>query len=695
MPDEGKLRLGAQSPGAAMGKVEIRLLGRLTVLVDGASVVLPKKVAGLLAFLGAHPGQSISRERLATLFWGDRATEQARQSLRQGLVALRQAFSGITHEAFRIGRETVSLVPPSEWIVDTVLLDAALATDDPVRLGWALDLWRGAFLAEFDAGLEPFEEWLLIERERRAQQLSKLLLKLTTHHLERGNFSEAESLARRLVAHDPLREDGHRLLIETLMRQGMRGAALGHYEALTRLLADELGIEPDTRTQELAGQIRKGESGSSPIPENESGSRMPGLPPPGKPSIAVIPIINLTGKVAFDAAAQALTDDLIDALGREKGLFVIAQPSAATFSARNADIREAGRLLGVAYVLRGSLRQLGSTFGVAAILSDAETGAFVASYRIEDTNSDLSVIVDRLTSLVGARIAPELRALAVRRIARKPVTDLSAYELYLRAMSMFRRDLASNRAAIDLLDSAISIDPDFAVAHALTARCYQFQKMMGWVNVQSEELQKGILAARHAIELGPDDAEVLWMASHAFNLLAGDADHAFELISRALDLNPSAANAWTTSCSVHTMLGEFETAIAHFEQGQRLNPLDRSQHLHWNVVGLTLFALNRIEDASQAADRALRHDPLYPQALRLKIATLGACHDRQAAKPFLDRLISVHPSFSCQWLEEFWSRPMSKIPSIFESLIAASKQAGVPDQPNSYDHSAPEPHSQL
>ncbi len=85
---------------------------------------------------------------------------------------------------------------------------------------------------------------------------------------------------------------------------------------------------------------------------------------------------------------------------------------------------------------------------------------------------------------------------------------------------MFRRDLASNRAAIELLDSAIGIDPNFAGAHALTARCYQFQKMMGWVNVRSEELQKGILAARHAVELGPDDAEVLWMASHAINLLA-------------------------------------------------------------------------------------------------------------------------------------------------------------------------------
>jgi TolB-like protein/tetratricopeptide (TPR) repeat protein len=393
----------------------------------------------------------------------------------------------------------------------------------------------------------------------------------------------------------------------------------------------------------------------------------------------ILPFANLSGDPANDILVQGLGDDITIALGREKWLFVVASPSASAFREADIDLRDIGGRLGVRYVLRGSMRRSGGRTRIVVVLTDATNGAFITSHQIEDIADNIFDMTDRLTSLVTARIAPELRSTEIERVARKPTASLTAFEHYLKALPLVRADLASNRHALALLERATEIDPSFAAAHALAARCCQFQKMMGWVPLDDPGLRHGVAFAFRAAELGQNDSEALWMAAHAMHLLAGETERAGALLERGLTLNPNSANGWSSSCSIQTMLGQFDSAIDHFMMSQRLNPLDQSHHLHWNIVGLTYFAMGRHDEANEAADRALRVNPAYPQALRLKIATCGARGRPDEAAPHLARLRAAHPESSLTWLRGFWAGPMQRVPELYASFLEAAKEGGMPE----------------
>ncbi len=461
--------------------IEILLLGPFHVRVDGQELALPRKACALLAHLCVNKGRKISRDRLATLLWARSGTQQARQSLRQCLSMLREAFGAGALLPIEVERDAVSLKPSPGLRCDIDTFHATLETDDLARMRDALSLWRGEFLSDMDIPIEPFEEWLLIEKERFSQLYSDLLLRFGRHSLQQGMINEAVTAARQAVQHDPLREESHQLLMEALILHGQRAAAIQQYETLAQLLSEELGIQPDKSSTELLRRARNPDIATARPAIPSSPAAAPVLSQPNKPSIAVIPFCNLTGDPALDMLSQALVEDLTGALGREKWLFVISNTSASAFASPSADIREAGRQLGVAYVLRGSLRKQQDLMSIVVMLSDACTGEFLASHKVEGSADKLFQMVDRLTSLVGARLAPELRLLEVERAARKPMASLSAFEYYLRALPLFRSDLAGNVEALDLLDKALQLDPSFAAAHALVARCYQFQKMWdGW-----------------------------------------------------------------------------------------------------------------------------------------------------------------------------------------------------------------------
>lgn len=656
--------------------MELALLGRFELRCCGREVELPRKTRGLLAYLSLHRQQRVGRDRLAALLWGARGTQQARQSLRQALTSLRIAFGEPASSMLSVEKDSLVFQPFPHLLIDIDRFLPGPPASDLPTINEMTALWRGPFLADLDIQDAAFEDWLAIERERFAQAYSDLLFRQANMLLDEGNVDSAVRAARILVQHDSFREEGHRLLMAGLIKQGHRNLAVQHYDSLAKLLDSELGIKPDGQTRLLAEQARGADDVVPPtiIPDFQYTV----LPRPKKPSIAVLPFRNLTGDAKNTLLVDGLVEDLTGALGREKWLFVIASPSTASFSGDESDIREAGRQLGVDYVLRGSVRRSESTMRIVAMLSDAVSGEFIATHQVEGETSQLFELADRLTSLVSARIGPELRSVEISRVSRKPTNNLSAYEHYLRALPLFRASLENNHRALVILDQAIQLDPTFAAAHALVARCYQFQRMLGWVGLDDPGHSKGLSFAHRASDLGQSDAEALWMASHALSFLGGEIDHAVELIERAIALNPSSANCWTTSCSVQTMLGNPDVAVSHFETSRRLNPLDRSHHLHWNIVGLAYFALGRLDDADAAADRALRINPDYQQALRLKISVLGRKGFRSDAAPFLTRLLELHPDFSLGWLATFWAKPMKLVPELYAAILSGAEAAGTP-----------------
>lgn len=660
---------------------------------DGQPLRLPKKAQALLAYLAMQRGRPVSREQLATLLWGNSPSEQARQSLRQCLAALRNTLGAEASEPIVADTASVLLAPSERWATDVAAFEAACQSKSVADLERGNALCRDEFLAGLQIAVEPFNDWLTLERQRLTALRLDLLQRLAQARAEAGDAEAAIAAARQLNALDPLREEGHRLLMRLLAASGNRSAALKQHEACAQVLREELGIAPDAETERLAETIRAGGPTSSASSAAASPAATPaaavgataavsmGPPLPDKPSIVVLPFANLSGDASQDYFVDGLVEDITVALGRETWLFVIASPSAFALRDRTADPREVAAKLGVRYVLRGSVRRDGNRVRIVVQLTDGAHGANIWSDRIEDEVDNLFAMSDRLMTRVAALIAPALRSVEIERAQHKPTGSLTAFDLYLQALPRYRTNLAHNEEALRLLDKAVALDPSYTTAIGLAARCYQFQKLMGWLPPNDPRLWEGVRLAHRAAELGRNDSEALWMAGLALVQLAGEIDHGSALIERSLTLNPNSATAWTSSCLTRTYLGDCKTAIDHFHRSQRLNPLDQSHHVHWNIVGMAYFAGGRLEEADAAADNALKARPTYPPGLRLKVATCGLLGRIEEGRAYVERLLTAHPECSVAWIRDFWGPLMKRSPSALANYLEGARLAGLPEEP--------------
>jgi DNA-binding SARP family transcriptional activator/TolB-like protein len=700
-------RSGASNEGAASEQegqtLSLRVLGAFELRRgDGPPQRLPRKAQALLAYLALQRGRPIGRDQLATLLWGDSSTEQARQSLRQALASLRSALGPEADSLLAADNTAVQLTQSREIMLDATRFEAACRSARLDDLETADALYRDDLLAGLNILVEPFNRWATMERQRFLAMRLDLLQHLAVAQAEAGRMDDAIESCRRLTVLDPLREEAHRLSMRLLASTGRRSAALRQYEDCARLLREELGVDPDDETSALAQAIRTGAppqagagaqragapvvsaaadadgSAGMPGPGSERpAAGAPALPLPDKPSIVVMPFANLSGDASQDHFVEGLVDDLTVALGREPWLFVVAGPPAAVLKEAAADPREVAARVGVRYALRGSVRVDSGRVLIVAQLSDAALGAYVWSGRFEDEIDHLFAMQDRLTTKVAAMIGPALRSAEVERALRKPTDSLTAFDLYLRALPKFKSSRADNREALRLLDQAVALDPGYGAAYALAARCYQFQLMFDWLSRGDPGIEEGIRLCRRAAATGGDDSEALWMTALAQVHLAGEIDHCLALIERSLSLNPNSANAWLASCLIRGYLGDCDTAVEHFQRAQRLNPLDLSQHVHWNILGIAYWVAGRYQEAADAADRALSIAPTYPVALRQKVSTCGVLGRVEEARAALQRLLALQPGFSIAGQRAFLSVPLQHNLPALERYLEGFRRAGA------------------
>jgi len=252
-----------------MAHLAIALLGPFQATLDGQLITTFKsdKVRALLAYLAVEGDRPHARDTLAALLWPDWPEAYARSSLRFALANLRTCIgdSDATPPHLLITRETLQFNRESDHSLDLAAIVAAPVTgpldaDALERLRAAIELYRGDLLEGFSLpDSAPFEEWTAQERESLRQQARTLLHRLAGHDLERGEYAEAESYARRSLALEPWDEEAHRHLMRVLALRGDRSAALGQYEACRTALAEELGVEPEPETARLTERIRAGE----------------------------------------------------------------------------------------------------------------------------------------------------------------------------------------------------------------------------------------------------------------------------------------------------------------------------------------------------------------------------------------------------------------------------------------------------
>jgi len=159
------------------------------------------------------------------------------------------------------------------------------------------------------------------------------------------------------------------------------------------------------------------------------------LPLPDKPSIAVLPFQNLSGDPEQEYFVDGMVEEITTALSRIGWLFVIARNSSFTYKGRAVDATQVGRELGVRYLLEGSLRKAGKRVRITAQLIDATNGAHLWADNFDGTIEDIFELQDTVASHVAGVIEPTLQVAEYRRSAQRPTNDLTAYDLYLRALA--------------------------------------------------------------------------------------------------------------------------------------------------------------------------------------------------------------------------------------------------------------------
>jgi len=423
---------------------------------------------------------------------------------------------------------------------------------------------------------------------------------------------------------------------------------------------------------QLAGQSAVKAQPGSPA------GQAPTLALPDKPSIAVLPFQNMSGDPEQEYFADGMVEDIITGLSRSKSLFVIARTSSFTYKGKAVDIKQVSSELGVRYVLEGSVRKASNRVRITGQLIDAATGAHLWADRFDGLLEDIFDLQDRVTSSVIGAISPQLERAEIARAQRKPTESLQAYDYYLRAAaSLYRFTREGDIEALKLTKIANGLDPEFAAAYALGARCYIKRKAFGWSTEAAEERIEAGRLARRAIELDKDDdPSVLAMAGQARAFVVGEVEEGAALLSRAITLDPNLAIARIWRGWIHLYLGEVDAAIAQFQVASRLSPLDPRIFIVHNGLAYAHFFAGRNEDASTWAATAVRQQQNYLSSQRILMACHAMSGRIEGAREICARLMQLNPDQRISLIKD--RAPFRRVQDI-ERLAQAFRIAGMPE----------------
>ncbi|HMA15490.1 MAG: winged helix-turn-helix domain-containing protein [Bacteroidota bacterium] len=375
---------------------------------------------------------------------------------------------------------------------------------------------------------------------------------------------------------------------------------------------------------------------------------------PDKPSLAVMPFVNLSGDPEQDYFTDGVVEDIVSALSRMRWLFVIARNSSFRYKGQAADAKQVGRELGVRYVLEGSLRKADKRVRITGQLIDAASGTHIWAERFEGTLDNIFELQDQMAASVVGAIAPQLERAEIERAQKKPTGSLDAYDYYLRGMAQFHKGTREAiDAALPLFHRAVELDGDFAASYGMAAWCIFWRKINGWMVDRPHEMAEAARLARRAVELGKNDAVALTRGAHALGHFGGDLDACIALLDRALVLDPNLSAAWYLSGFQRIARGDHDDAIERFARAMRLSPLDPEMvRMQTGTAMAHLFA-GRFDAAVSWAAKGYQELPTFLLASAVIAAGHALAGRTGEAGQALRRLRTLDPTLRLSNLKDW------------------------------------------
>ncbi len=465
-------------------------------------------------------------------------------------------------------------------------------------------------------------------------------------------------------------------LASRLQEYGTPGGTLLSAEALALLppavqaAARDLG---DLPMRNLARPVRAyalDGDGAVPVPLSP--------PPPRLPSVAVLPLLNVTGDPADDYLAEGVVEDVIASLAGLHEVFVIARDSARMFAGRTPSPQRVGRTLGVRFVVTGSMRRTERGATVSVQLAESETGTTLWGDRFEVGREDIFALQEHVVGRIVAGIAPNIRAASLREAMRKRPENLTAYDLTLRGLHVlgtFDRDTFARGRAF--LDQAMAEDPDFAMPIAWAARWHSLNIGQGWSSDPRADADAACALAARAIECEPGNALALSTLGHISAYIRRDWDTALDCFAQAVEASPGSAIAWTLSSCTLSYVGRGEDALRHVERGIRLSPYDPLRFSQRHFLAFAHYVTGDLAEAERASRVSIGIKPDHASNWIMMATTLAAAGREEEAREAGRRVLALRPGLR---LGPYVRDQLAiRDPALRERFVAGLRMAGLPD----------------
>ena len=401
----------------------------------------------------------------------------------------------------------------------------------------------------------------------------------------------------------------------------------------------------------------------------------PRLALPDKPSIAVLPFDTMSGERDLSYLADGIVEAITAALSRIRSFFVIARNSAFTYKGKSVNVRDVGRELGVAYVLEGSVQKAGNRIRITVQLIETEGGAHVWTARYDGTTDDIFDLQDRITEQVTGALQPSIRIAEIERARRKRPQALGAYDYTMRAMPhVWALEKEESGKALDLLDKALAIDPDYPLALALAGWCHAQRSVYQWAERIEESKARALTLAERAAAISSDDPLILAVlgAVHTFVRNHGTAR---VLLERALSIDPNAAWAWSRLAWLDNYADRPDDAIEKFERALRLSPLDPANFNNHIGIGSAHEVAGRYDEAVAMYRRGLEEQPHALWVYRNLSAALAGAGRMAEAKDAYANMLRAYPDLTGVTFRQ----AMVFSPATLDRMVENLKKLGLPD----------------